>query len=58
MILAFHITFSACIHPGKSAVMYICAKGIDYAYVSTILQLDFETIFDNAVFVFVLNFIT
>jgi hypothetical protein len=28
-----------------------------FAYVSTILQLDFETIFDNAVFLF-LNFIT
>lgn len=30
--------------------MYICAKGTDFAYVSTILQLDFETIFYNAVF--------
>ena len=42
------------IQVSKQPCIYVV---IDFTYVSTILQLDFETIFDNAVFLF-LNFIT
>jgi hypothetical protein len=32
------------IKPGKSAVMYMCVRGIHFAYVSMIFQLDFGAV--------------